>query len=160
MPDLCLLFLPWVVYQQTEDDLHSCILWKILLNQGAQLANDAGVEWYQLGIPLERFAAIVRLRMDGGIGPQSVLQMIRLAADETDEVQDLAREHGLLVVRDEGLVEEWVTQAIAAEPKAAEDVAAGKDAALGRLLGHVMKVSGGQADAREVSRMLKEKLRT
>ena len=43
---------------------------------------------------------------------------------------------------------------------AAEDFAAGKDAAVGRLVGHVMKASGGQADAAAVRSSLIARLRS
>ena len=56
-------------------------------------------------------------------------------------------------------LEGWIEDAIAAQPKAAEDVAAGKDAAIGRLVGHVMKISAGQADAGEISKRLFLRLR-
>jgi aspartyl-tRNA(Asn)/glutamyl-tRNA(Gln) amidotransferase subunit B len=39
-----------------------------------------------------------------------------------------------------------VAEAIAKEPKAADDVRAGKLAAAGRLVGVAMKLSGGKAD--------------
>ena len=120
---------------------------KILLNQGAQLANEQGVEWHQIGVVPAQMAQVLQLRVEGRIGPQSVLPLLRLATREDGEIEILAQDHDLLLLRDEGLMEEWIRGAIAAEPKAAEDVTAGKDAAMGRLLGHVMKVSRAQADA-------------
>ena len=60
------------------------------------------------------------------------------AGPEADPAQ-LAEEKGLLQVSDEGALEEWVDQAIAAEPQAADDVRNGKMAAIGRLVGAVMK---------------------
>jgi aspartyl-tRNA(Asn)/glutamyl-tRNA(Gln) amidotransferase subunit B len=132
---------------------------KILLNQGAQLANEHGVGWHQIGVVPAQMAQVLQLRVEGRIGPQSVLPLLRLATAEEGKIELLAQEHDLLLLRDEGLMEQWIMGAIAAEPKAAEDVSTGKDAAMGRLLGHIMKVSRGQADAQEVSRLLKDKLR-
>ncbi len=66
---------------------------------------------------------------------------------------ELLHELGLEQVRDEGRVEAWCREAIAANEKAAAEVRAGKEKAIGALVGHVMKASGGQADpklAREV----------
>ena len=65
----------------------------------------------------------------------------------------------MIQVRDEGKLDAWVAEAIAAQPQAAADFAAGKDAAAGRLVGHVMKISKGQADAKAISEKLREKLR-
>ena len=56
-------------------------------------------------------------------------------------------------------MEAWIDEAIAAQPQAADDVRNGKDAAIGRLVGAVMKASGGQADAKDVRDRLFAKLR-
>ncbi|MBM4113822.1 MAG: Asp-tRNA(Asn)/Glu-tRNA(Gln) amidotransferase GatCAB subunit B, partial [Phycisphaerae bacterium] len=65
----------------------------------------------------------------------------------------------LIQVRDEGQLDAWVDAAIKAQPQAAADVASGKMAAIGRLVGHVMKLSGGKADAKAVNEKLTAKLR-
>jgi aspartyl-tRNA(Asn)/glutamyl-tRNA(Gln) amidotransferase subunit B len=63
-------------------------------------------------------------------------------------------------VTDTNQLDAWIDEAVQAQPQAAQDFAAGKDAAVGRLVGHVMKVSKGQADAATVQARLREKLRS
>jgi aspartyl-tRNA(Asn)/glutamyl-tRNA(Gln) amidotransferase subunit B len=75
-------------------------------------------------------------------------------------VQALAERHGLLQVRDDAALERWCDEAIAAQPQAAADVRAGKMAAIGRVVGAVMKASGGKADAKTVNEMLLRKLKS
>jgi aspartyl-tRNA(Asn)/glutamyl-tRNA(Gln) amidotransferase subunit B len=74
-------------------------------------------------------------------------------------VAGLAEANDLLAIRDEGAIEQWLTAAVVAQPQAAEDVRNGKDAAIGRLVGAVMKASGGQADAKDVRDRLFKMLR-
>ena len=76
------------------------------------------------------------------------------------DVEALARERGLIQITDAGALARWVAEAIDAQPQAAKDFAEGKDAALGRLVGHIMKVSKGQADARAAQIALRERLRS
>ena len=84
--------------------------------------------------------------------------MLRLAtADEGAPA--LAEAHGLVQVKDEGQLDAWIDAAITEQPQAAEDFAGGKDAAVGRLMGSVMKASQGQADAKAVQAKLRERLR-
>jgi aspartyl-tRNA(Asn)/glutamyl-tRNA(Gln) amidotransferase subunit B len=64
----------------------------------------------------------------------------------------------LIQVSDDGALDEWVAAAIEAEPQAAEDVRSGKMAAIGRLVGAVMKLSKGQANPKAVQAKLREKL--
>ncbi len=63
-------------------------------------------------------------------------------------------------MRDEKQLAVWVLEAIESQPQAADDVRAGKDAAIGRLIGEVMKRSGGSAEAGAVREQLLTTLRT
>lgn len=60
-------------------------------------------------------------------------------------------------ISDTSKIGEWIDQAIADNPKAVSDYQAGKDTALQFLLGQVMKLSRGQADAQTVSSELKNR---
>jgi aspartyl-tRNA(Asn)/glutamyl-tRNA(Gln) amidotransferase subunit B len=70
----------------------------------------------------------------------------------------LVAELGLAQVSDESSVSLWVDEAIAENAKAAADVRAGKDAAVGALVGAVMKRSRGKANPALVNKLIKEKL--
>jgi aspartyl-tRNA(Asn)/glutamyl-tRNA(Gln) amidotransferase subunit B len=73
-----------------------------------------------------------------------------LLCDSDQTAEALAESEGLLQVNDENALAAWVQEAIEAQPQAAQDVRQGKDAAIGRLIGEVMKRSGGSADAGSV----------
>jgi aspartyl-tRNA(Asn)/glutamyl-tRNA(Gln) amidotransferase subunit B len=57
---------------------------------------------------------------------------------------------GMIQVQDAGQLSTWVAQIIQTEAKAAADVKAGKTAAIGRLVGATMKLSGGKAEPNAV----------
>ncbi len=69
-----------------------------------------------------------------------------------------AKEHDLLTVQDAGALTKAVEDAIAACPKAVEDYHAGKEKAIGAIVGQVMKAMKGQADPGEINRLIKERL--
>lgn len=52
----------------------------------------------------------------------------------------------------------WCDQAIAAEPASVQAFKEGKAAAMGRLVGTVMKLAGGKVDAKAVRERLEQKL--
>jgi aspartyl-tRNA(Asn)/glutamyl-tRNA(Gln) amidotransferase subunit B len=79
--------------------------------------------------------------------------------DSDQAAENLADEQGLLQINDDGAIDTWVAEAIGAQPQAADDVRSGKDAAIGRLVGEVMKRSGGAADAKSVREKLLQQLR-
>ena len=130
----------------------------LVLQSGAKRANERGVMVSKLGIDAAEVAAIAKLREEGQIGNQAVETLfdgvIESGAGGDDpaaaleRVKKLAQERGLLIVRDDAAMERWCDEAIAAQPAAAADVRAGKQAAIGRLIGAVMTASGGKADAK------------
>ncbi len=68
----------------------------------------------------------------------------------------LVEELGLSQVSDDKQIMEWVRQALAANPKAAADLKGGKDAAIGSIVGGVMKLSKGKANPSLVNKLIKE----
>lgn len=72
---------------------------------------------------------------------------------------DIVQSKGLAQVSDTGAVEKFCDEAIAANPKSAEDFRAGKAAALNFLKGQVMKLSKGKANPNLVGEILERKLR-
>jgi aspartyl-tRNA(Asn)/glutamyl-tRNA(Gln) amidotransferase subunit B len=65
---------------------------------------------------------------------------------------------GMIQVQDAGQLEAWVKQAIDQEPKVVADVKGGKLAAIGRLVGVTMKLSGGKTDPNAVKAELMKQL--
>lgn len=128
----------------------------IVLQNLQKVANEKGVTPAELGVRAEGVASVAVLRVEGAIGSQAVdplLADVSVRADGEPKtvlasVRESAKVMGLLIVRDEGAMAKWVEEAIAAQPQAAADVRAGKQQAIGRLLGEVMKRSGGQAEAK------------
>jgi len=132
---------------------------KMLLNAGAKRANETGRGIHELGISAEQVAQIIALRDEDVVGPQAADTLFGLLCDTDRDARSVAEENGLIQVRDDGQLDAWVDDAIAANPQAADDVRAGKMAAIGRLVGHVMKLSAGKADAKSVSEKLRSKLK-
>jgi aspartyl-tRNA(Asn)/glutamyl-tRNA(Gln) amidotransferase subunit B len=132
---------------------------KLLRNTVAKWANERGVGLAALGVRPERVAELFALREASAVGPQAADQLFGLLCQGDAAVKDLAERHGLLQVRDDAALDRWCDEAIAAQPQASADVRAGKQAAIGRIVGAVMKLSGGKADAKAVNERLLEKLK-
>jgi aspartyl-tRNA(Asn)/glutamyl-tRNA(Gln) amidotransferase subunit B len=162
--DVC-LFYEAVIGELEQRGVHGGRAGKVaanfVLQYGARRANERGVLVNQLGISAAQVAALGVLREEGRIGSTAADELFGLLCEPQQAGMDpaeLAAARGMLIVRDEGAMETWVDQAIAANEKVAADVRAGKVAAVGRLVGEVMKLSGGQADAKGVREMLMRKL--
>jgi len=89
----------------------------------------------------------------------------RLAREVIDAVlagegtpDEVVASRNLSVVSDEGALNAAIDEAIAANPDVAAKVRAGKVAAVGPLVGAVMKATGGQADAARVRQLILDRL--
>ena len=67
---------------------------------------------------------------------------------------DIIAKRGMVQVSDEGQLEAWAKEAMAANPKAVADYQKGNKAAIGALVGGVMKLSKGKANPKIISQLL------
>jgi aspartyl-tRNA(Asn)/glutamyl-tRNA(Gln) amidotransferase subunit B len=131
----------------------------VLLNNLAKRANEKQVRVDQLGIRPSQIKQIADLAAADKIGSVAADQLIGLCCDAPlADALKLAESRGMLQVSDAGALDAWVDQAIAANAKAVESVKAGKEAAIGSLVGAVMKLSKGKANAKVVQEKLRKKL--
>ena len=65
---------------------------------------------------------------------------------------------GMQQISDDSAIEDLVKKAIESNPQAVESFKAGKEAALGAIVGWVMKESKGQADPGKVNECLRKEL--
>jgi len=136
---------------------HASAKW--LINTAARLAHERGCAIDELGIQPSQIAQIIVLRDNDEVGSSAAEQLFELLCETDDDARAVAQQHNLLQVRDTQQIDEWVAEAIESDPDAAEQYAAGKDAALGRLTGLVMKISKGKADAKRAQERLRAQLR-
>jgi aspartyl-tRNA(Asn)/glutamyl-tRNA(Gln) amidotransferase subunit B len=103
-------------------------------------------------------AELSRLVDEGTLNDQLARQALDgVLAGEGDPAQVVAA-RGLAVMGESDELVAAVDAAIAGAPDVVEKVRGGKVAALGALVGAVMKTTRGKADAATVRRMLEERL--
>jgi len=133
----------------------------MLLNYGAKRANERGVAIHQLPITPKQIKEIANLVVAGKISSNAADELFGHCIDQPNaSVETLAREKGLLQVSDSGALEAYVDQVLAdpRNARAVADLKAGKDKAIGTLIGQVMKLSKGQANPQVVTEIVKKKL--
>jgi aspartyl-tRNA(Asn)/glutamyl-tRNA(Gln) amidotransferase subunit B len=103
-------------------------------------------------------AALLRL-IDGGTISGKIAKGVFEEMFETGkDPEAIVKEKGLLQISDEGAIAAAVDEVIAKNPKSVADYRAGKEKAIGFLVGQVMKATRGKANPDLVNRLLKEKL--
>ncbi len=103
-------------------------------------------------------AGLIRLVEKGTISGKTAKEVLLAMAETGKDAETLVKEKGLVQVSDTGLIEKAVEQAIAGNPTAVAEFKAGKQKALGALVGAVMKTTGGKANPKVVNEILQKKL--
>ena len=132
---------------------------KLLLNAGAKRSHERDCGIHELGITPQQIAQLILLRDENKVGSSAADELFGLLCESDDDAAHVAAYAGLMQVSDEAQLDDWIEQAIKAQPQAADDFSNGKDAAMGRLVGEVMKLSQGQAEAKSVQAKLRGRLR-
>jgi aspartyl-tRNA(Asn)/glutamyl-tRNA(Gln) amidotransferase subunit B len=122
-------------------------------------ANGQGVDPADLIAPAQ-VARVIELVADESLTVALARQVVDGVLETGADVDALVEQRGLKVVSDTGALEQAADQAIADNPDVADKVRGGKVAAVGALVGAVMKATRGQADAAAVKDILLKRLGT
>ena len=122
--------------------------------------NRTGEDWSDLAIkfPPDAAADLLRRVEDGELsstGSKAAFEFVVTSGRPLAQVID---EEGLRQVSDTSSLEAWVDEAIAENPGPVEQFRGGKEGVLGFLVGRVMKRSGGSANPKVVSDLLRARL--
>jgi aspartyl-tRNA(Asn)/glutamyl-tRNA(Gln) amidotransferase subunit B len=107
-----------------------------------------------------QLAALIGLVQDGTVSHQAAKRVyVELTRSAGENPRAAAERLGLLQVRDEGALSEWVEEVIAAHPGEVARFRDGEAKLMAFFVGQVMKRSKGKADPKGVQPVLAEKLR-
>lgn len=107
--------------------------------------------------PVE-LAALIRAVEGGGLSRANAKEVFESHAASGQAVAAVIAERGIVQISDIGLLGATVDEVIAANPAAVADYRAGKEQAVGFLVGQVMKATRGQAQATLVLRVVRGRL--
>jgi aspartyl-tRNA(Asn)/glutamyl-tRNA(Gln) amidotransferase subunit B len=102
----------------------------------------------------ELLALIEKGTISGKIGKNVIEEMFETGKGPAE----IVKEKGLAQISDEGALLKIVDEVISANPQSVEDYKAGKERAIGFLVGQIMKATKGQANPGVVNNLLKEQL--
>jgi len=128
------------------------------LGELARHANEAGIELSELAVTPAQVARVSELVKAGALNDKLarvVLEAILAGEGEPDAIVEA---RGLAVVSDDSALVQTVDAVIAANPDVVAKIRAGKTAAVGALLGDVMKATRGRADATRARELILQRL--
>ncbi|WP_432247782.1 Asp-tRNA(Asn)/Glu-tRNA(Gln) amidotransferase subunit GatB [Streptomyces sanyensis] len=124
----------------------------------ARSANESGRSLDELDITPAQVARIAALVAAGELNDKLARQVIVGVLAGEGDPDTVVEKRGLKVVSDDGALGAAVDEAIAGNAAVAEKIRGGKVAAVGALVGAVMKTTRGQADAARVKELILQRL--
>jgi aspartyl-tRNA(Asn)/glutamyl-tRNA(Gln) amidotransferase subunit B len=124
----------------------------------ARNANETGRALDQLPITPQQVARVTELVKAGDLNDKLARQVIEGVLAGEGDPDTVVEKRGLKVVSDDGALGAAVDEAIAGNAAVVEKIRGGKTAAVGALVGAVMKATRGQADAGRARELILEKL--
>ena len=101
-------------------------------------------------------ADLIRLIEDGTISAKIAKTLLKDMLDSGKDAKTLIADQGLIQISDEGELRAIALRVLAANPKSVDDYRAGKEKALGSLVGQMMKETRGKANPQIVNRVILE----
>jgi aspartyl-tRNA(Asn)/glutamyl-tRNA(Gln) amidotransferase subunit B len=127
-------------------------------NELLALLNAKNIAIEDCSVSPHALAGVIRLVERGTLSGKTAKDVLQEMAATGKTAEAIVKEKGLTQVSDTGLIEKAVEKALAANPAAAAEFKAGKQKALGALVGAVMKETGGKANPQLVNKILCQKL--
>lgn len=130
-----------------------------IISDVLRLLNENEMEKDQLDLDVKSLATIINYVKDKKINTNTGKKLLREIFTEGGDVEAIIKERGLIQISDEGALETIVEKVLAENPQSIVDYRAGKDRALGFLVGMCMKASRGKGNPQMFNQMLLERLK-
>ncbi len=129
-----------------------------LLGDVSAYLNNEDITISEFKVTPANLGELVDLIKEGVLSSKLAKQVFGEMVKENHSPKALVKELGLEQVSDAGAIEAIVDEVLAENPQSIIDFKAGKDRALGFLVGQIMKKSKGKANPNMVNDMLKAKM--
>ena len=130
-----------------------------LLSDVSRILNEKELEPDSIPFTAEELAKLVELIDKGTISSAIGKKVVEELFENPKDPEDIIKEKGWIQISDEGAIKEVVQKVLANNPQSIADYKAGKDRALGFLVGQAMKETKGKANPQMLNKMFLEELK-
>ena len=129
-----------------------------IMGEYLRLLNAEGLEVQESKVTPEKMAALLESQAAGKISGKMAKVVFEEIFNTGKDPEAIIKEKGMVQISDTGALAAIIDKVLAANPQSVEDYRAGKEKAIGFLVGQVMKETKGQANPGVVNGLLKQKL--
>ena len=130
-----------------------------IISDISRILNETEIEPIEIPFDSNQLAKLVIL-IDKGVISSSIGKKVLVELFENPrDPEEIIKEKGWIQISDEGEIKEIVTKILKENPQSVSDYKAGKDKALGFLVGQAMKQTKGKANPKMLNEMFIEELK-
>ena len=129
-----------------------------IMSDLARILNEKEQEPDEIPFTGEELGELVKLIDDGKISSAIAKKVLEEMFENPKSPNKIVEEKGWIQISDEGAIKEIVTKILDNNPQSIIDFKAGKDKALGFLVGQAMKETKGKANPQLLNKMFKEEM--
>ena len=130
-----------------------------IISDISRILNETEMDPIQIPFDAKQLAKLVELIDNGTISSSIGKKVLVELFENPRDPEDIIKEKGWIQISDEGAIKEVVLKIIEANPQSVVDYKAGKDRALGFLVGQAMKETKGKANPQMLNKMFAEELK-
>ena len=130
-----------------------------ILSDISKILNEKEIEPEQIPFTCEHLAKLVQLIQNGTISSAIAKKVIVELFENPGDPEEIIKQKGWIQISDEGAIKEVVLKILENNPQSVADFKAGKDKALGFLVGQAMKETKGKANPQMLNKMFLEELK-
>ncbi len=129
-----------------------------ILSDISRILNEKEMEPEQIPFTQEQLAEVIQLIQKGTISSAIAKKVVEELFEEPKAPSKIIEEKGWIQISDEGAIREVVLEVLKNNPQSVADYKAGKDRAIGFLVGQAMKQTKGKANPQMLNKMLIEEM--
>ena len=129
-----------------------------IISDISRILNETEMDPIEIPFDANQLAKLVILIDKGTISSSIGKKVLVELFENPRDPEDIIKEKGWIQISDEGAIKEIVTKILEANPQSIADYKAGKDRALGFLVGQAMKETKGKANPQMLNKMFKDEM--
>lgn len=129
-----------------------------ILSDISRILNEKELEPDQIPFTKEHLASLITLIEKGTISSAIAKKVVEELFENPKDPEKIIQEKGWIQISDEGAIKEVVQTVLQANPQSIVDFKAGKERALGFLVGQAMKQTKGKANPQMLNKMFVEEI--
>lgn len=129
-----------------------------ILSDISRILNEKELEPNQIPFTEEHLAEVITLIEKGTISSAIAKKVVEELFENPEKPSKIIEEKGWIQISDEGAIREVVLEVLQANPQSVVDYKAGKDRAIGFLVGQAMKQTKGKANPQMLNKMFIEEM--